>query len=94
LTADEIIRHVGGALRDVREATGVGLPEFSKKSGLPVERLALIESGSYPNISIMTLVAYAEAVKLPLHLLADDVVTSFEQITETLNSSKERQDGK
>ena len=93
MTADEVVKKVGSSLRAVREATGVELSEFSKKSGLPIDRIALIESGSYPSIGVLTLVAYAEAVDMPLTALAENITELFDQQTDILNERK-KSDGK
>lgn len=88
MSADEVIIRVGLALRRLRKAHGIGIPEFEKLAGLSAERIEHIESGAYGGMTLAGLVAYADALGVPLDLLADTIAEPFEQAAEVLEDNK------
>lgn len=90
MSADEVIQRVGLALHRLREAQGMDLPHFEKKSGLSAERIVHIETGKYGGLSLAGLCAYADALGVSLDLLADSVAELFEQTAEILEENRRK----
>jgi transcriptional regulator with XRE-family HTH domain len=58
-------RHLGDAVRELRERAGVARPALAARAGLTVEELAAIERGE-ADPTFVTLVNLARAVPAPL----------------------------
>lgn len=90
MPADDVIRRVGLALKRLREARAVELSLFAKKTGLSVDRAVRIESGNCGGVSLAGLCAYADALGVPLDLLADSIAEPFEQTAEILEEKRRK----
>jgi transcriptional regulator with XRE-family HTH domain len=77
-----VLRDYVRQLKEAREASGLTLADVSTRSGLPVESLALLESGGLTNPTWKTLGAYAAALGLRPRLTAGTTNGTGEKPTE------------
>ena len=57
-----LLKHVVSALKEERQRQGISLAELNKRTGIDRGSLSKLENAEDPNVTMNTLVRYAEAI--------------------------------